>query len=228
MTEPTALQPTPTPRLLVAEIPDLVAARLVFPLLQDRVRAAAGLVLAAAPPRDVEVLEAGTRLTAVFIARFDRSADLDDFWRRAGADAFEPAAAVPGSRAVSVPGIPPGGLADAFLPTAANVHTPARDTPPAYMLVQGSVTDPGPIGEYVSIIMPMLRERHGYYAVYATAPEVDALHGEWHEQAFILSRWPTLEAARDFWWCDRYQQVAIPVRTGHGAFSVLLMPGLAG
>jgi uncharacterized protein (DUF1330 family) len=228
MTENTALDPVTAPRLLVAEIPDLVAARRVFPTLQDAVGASGGTVLGAALPGDVEVLEAGTRLAAVLIARFADSRALDGFWARAGAAAFAPAVAVTGSRAVSVQGVPTAGLPDAFLPTAANVQAPVLRTPPAYMLIQGSVTDPGPIGDYVSIIMPMLRERLGYYAVYATAPEVKVLHGQWDDQAFIVSRWPTLEAARDFWWCDRYQQIAIPVRTGHGAFTVLLLPGIAG
>lgn len=216
------------PRFLVVEIPDLVAARHAFPALQAGVAASGGTVLAMALPREVEVLEAGTRLAAVFIARWDSRRALRTFWDDRGAAAFAPAASVAGSRAVSVKGVPTGGLPGDFLPTVATVASPSLPTPPAYMLVQGSVTGLEAIQQYVGIIMPMLRERLGYYVVYAEAPDVEVLHGRWVEQAFIVSRWPTLEAARDFWWCERYQHTAIPVRTGHGDFTVLLMPGLAG
>lgn len=218
----------PTPRFLVIEVPDLVAARRCFPGLQERATASGGTVLAAALPRDVDVLEAGSRLAAVFIARWDDVASLDAFWTLEGAGAFASAAAVPGSRAVSVKGVPRAGLPGDFLPTVATVEAPSLGTPPAYMLVQGSVTGLEAIQEYVGIIMPMLRERCGYYLVYAEAPDVTVLHGRWVEQAFIVSRWPSIDAARDFWWCERYQETAIPVRTGHGAFTVLLMPGIAG
>jgi uncharacterized protein (DUF1330 family) len=216
------------PRFLVVEIPDLVAARRVFPALQTGVAASDGAVLAMAMPRDVDVLEAGTRLAAVFIARWDSRRALNTYWAGSGAAAFAPAESVVGSRAVSVEGIPPGGLPGDFLPTVATVAAPRLPTPPAYMLVQGSVTELEAIQQYVGIIMPMLRERLGYYVVYAETPDVDVLHGRWVEQVFIVSRWPTLEAARDFWWCERYQDTAIPVRTGHGDFTVLLVPGIAG
>jgi len=219
---------SPTPRFLVAEVPDLVAARRCFPALQARVAASGGTVLAAALPRSVEVLEAGSRLAAVFIARWDDAASLDAFWRSGGRGDFAPAAAVAGSRAVSVKGVPSAGLPGDFLPTVATVDAPQLGTAPAYMLIQGSVTGLEAVQQYVGIIMPMLRERRGYYVVYAESPDVAVLHGEWSDQAFIVSRWPTIDAARDFWWCDLYQDTAIPVRTGHGAFTVLLMPGLAG
>lgn len=219
---------TPTPRFLVIEVPDLVAARRCFPALQKHTAATGGTVLAAALPRAVEVLEAGSRLAAVFIARWQDAAALEASWRDGGADAFAAAAAVPGSRAISVQGIPTAGLPGDFLPTVATVEAPKLASPPAYMLVQGSVSGLEAIQKYVEIIMPMLRERRGYYVVYAEAPDVTVLHGQWNEQAFIVSRWPTIDAARDFWWCERYQDSAIPIRTGHGAFTVLLMPGIAG
>lgn len=186
-------------------------------------------MLAAALPREVEVLEAGTRLAAAFIARWPERAGLDAFWAAEGvASAFAPIARVRGSRAVAVRGVPAAGLPGDDLPTIATVTPPRLPTPPAYMLVQGSVANLEPMQRYVEIIRPMLRERLGYYVVYAQAADVSVLHGTWAEHAFIVSRWPTLDAARDFWWCDRYQRTAIPTRTGHGEFTVLLMPGRAG
>lgn len=220
--------PDEIPQFLVVEVPDVVAARASFGRLATLVRDSGGTVLAAALPRDVEVLETGTRLVAVLVARWTTKAALDALWATAAReDAFAPIARVRGSRAVSVRGIPVAGLPGNFLPTIATVTPPDLPTPPAWMLVQGSVTNLEPIQRYAEIIMPMLRERLGYYVVYAEAPDVTVLHGEWSEQAFIVSRWPDLDAARDFWWCDRYQLTAIPTRTGHGDFTVLLMPGVA-
>jgi uncharacterized protein (DUF1330 family) len=219
----------PAPHFLVLEVPDLVAARATFEAWSPLLEAAGGTLLAAALPRDVLVLEAGTTLAAVLIARFDIAAATRAFWGSADAQrAFEPAGRVVGTRAVIVKGVPAEGLPGDFLPTVATVSAPRLATPPAYMLVQGSVTNLAPIQDYVAIIMPMLRARGGYYVVYAEAPDVTVLHGTWTEQAYIVSRWPTLAAAQDFWFCDQYQDRAIPTRTGHGAFTVLLMPGRAG
>jgi uncharacterized protein (DUF1330 family) len=217
------------PCFVVIEVPDLVAARAGFAGVRPTIESAGGTVLASALPRDVQVLEAGTSLAAVLIARWPAEDMALAWWRSAHVQAaVAPILRLPGSRAVAVRGVPGAGLGDDFLPTAANVHAPRLETPPAYMLVQGSITNVPPIEQYAAIIMPMLRERYGYYVVYAEAPDVRVLHGHWAEQAYIVSRWPTLAAAQDFWTCDRYQDLAIPTRTGHGAFTVLLMPGLAG
>jgi uncharacterized protein (DUF1330 family) len=220
---------TATPQFLVVEVPDLVAANATFDAWQPLLGPRGGTCLASALPRDVQVLEAGTRLAAVLIARFDDAPALEAFWNAEVVQrAFDPVRAIGGSRAVSVKGVPSAGLPGDFLPTVATVTAPVLPTPPAYMLVQGSVTNLAAIQEYVGIIMPMLRERGGYYVVYAEAPDVTVLHGAWSEQAYIVSRWPTLALAQDFWFCERYQHEAIPTRTGHGAFTVLLMPGRAG
>ena len=60
--------------------------------------------------------------------------------------------------------------------------------------------------------------------VFAVAPgEVTALSGVWRDQIFAISRWPTRAAAEDFWFCDRYQTQAIPLRVGYGRFDVNLL-----
>lgn len=217
------------PCFLVAQVPDALAARHAFPALARLAAMAGATVLAVAPPRQVEPLEAGTPLEGVMILRWRDAAALRRWWQDAGTQAAAaPVTSVAGARVVRVAGLPAAGLPGDALPTVASVDAPRLDTPPAYMLVQGSVTAVEPIQRYVAVIMPMLRERGGYYVVYAQAPDVEVLHGVWNEQAYIISRWPTLDAARDFWWCDRYQDIAIPLRTGHGTFTVLLLPGLAG
>jgi hypothetical protein len=49
------------PEFLVIEVPDLVAARGAFAALAAPIAAGGGVLLAAALPRDVQVLEAGPR-----------------------------------------------------------------------------------------------------------------------------------------------------------------------
>jgi uncharacterized protein (DUF1330 family) len=217
------------PCFLVLQVPDTLAAGRAFPALGRLADAAGADVLASAPPREVEVLETGTALEAVMILRWRDRATLLRWWHGAQVrEAAAPVTALEASRVSCVIGIPTAGLPGDPLPTVATVDAPRLDTPPAYMLVQGSVTAVEPIQQYLAVIVPMLRERSGFYIVHAGSPDVDVLHGEWNEQVFIISRWPTLAAARDFWWCDRYQHTAIPLRSGHGAFTVLLLPGLAG
>jgi uncharacterized protein (DUF1330 family) len=219
----------PTPTFLVARIPDLVAAREAFSVIEDTASTAGADVLALAPPRDVQVLEPGTQLAAVAILRWRERAAAEAWWSHSSVRAGLAAARrLAGTCVVLAKGVPWSGLPGDFLPTVATVEAPRLPTPPAYMLVEGSVTNHDPIQRYVGLIMPMLRERGGYYVVYATAADVEMLQGKWTEQAFIVSRWPTLVAAQDFWFCERYQEVAIPERTGHGEFHVLLMPGRSG
>jgi uncharacterized protein (DUF1330 family) len=57
-----------------------------------------------------------------------------------------------------------------------------------------------------------------------SAGEVTALHGEWSDVIFAISRWPTRAAAEDFWYSERYQKTAIPLRlNGAGRFTVSLL-----
>lgn len=124
-------------------------------------------------------------------------------------------------------GIPDEGLPPDwdFLPTHKNVEK-SPSQPPSLMLIEGSVTEEGPIDQYRDIIMPMLKERGAYYLVYTLADGVSVLSGEWSEQFLALSRWPARHLAYDFWLSDEYQEKAIPTRLNAGTFSVLLFDGV--
>ena len=92
------------------------------------------------------------------------------------------------------------------------------------MVIRGSVSDQAGIDGYRDVILPMLKERGGYYEVFALQPgEVTTLSGQWTEQIFAISRWPQRASAEDFWYSERYQTVAIPRRLGAGHFSVHLL-----
>lgn len=209
---------------LVIMIPDAAAANAACGPLADVARRHGGTVLACAMPERVEPLETGTAREAVFIARWPEREAFDRYW----ADVAQARAAierVTGSRAFLIRGFPAEGLPGAALPTVATVQPPDTHAPPAYMLIQGTVTDREAMQAYSGIIVPMLRERGAYYLAQARTPDVTVLFGEWREQAFLISRWPTAAAARDFWYSERYQKTAIPTRAHAGHFRVVLVPG---
>ncbi|MGL6042834.1 MAG: DUF1330 domain-containing protein [Sandaracinobacteroides sp.] len=198
-------------------------------LLFDRwtraIEAARGTVLAAALPADVEPLEAGTVHTAFLLARFAFSPDLDSFWAAATdlADALPP-----GSQALGAAGLPFEGWPGSPVPTIASVSIPASNDPRAYMLIEGTGTDEARMDAYRDIILPMLRARGAYYPLFELGGAVRVLHGTWSYGILAVSRWPDTARAHDFWFSDRYQNTAIPTRTGAGMFEVQLAAGLAG
>jgi uncharacterized protein (DUF1330 family) len=96
------------------------------------------------------------------------------------------------------------------------------------MLIEGSVTDEARIDQYRDIILPMLRERGAYYPLFELGGNVRVLAGEWSQGILAVSRWSSVDPAHDFWFSDRYQNTAIPMRTGAGTFEVQLAEGIAG
>jgi len=189
------------------------------------IEAAHGTILAASPPEDVEVLEKGTTHTGLLLARFAYAPDLETFWKSAKALA----AALPkNSQAMSLPGLPFEGWPGHFVPTIATVDVPASENPRGYMLIEGTPGNEERMDQYRDTILPMLRERGGYYIAFELGGAIKVLHGEWTDMIIAISRWPDVSLAQDFWYSDRYQNVAIPIRTGHGRFDVQLTAGIAG
>ena len=182
--------------------------------------AARGEVLACAAAAAVEVLEAATVHTALLMARFAFVDHLDAAWTALGP-------ALPsGAQALAAPGLPYEGWPGSPVPTIATVRVPAGTR--AYMLIEGTGTDEAAMDAYRDVILPMIAERGGYYPLFELGGTVRVLAGRWSEAVLAISRWPTVAAARDFWFSDRYQRVAIPIRTGHGRFEVQLTEGIAG
>ncbi len=189
------------------------------------IEAARGTLLAAAAPTDVEVLETGTVHTGLIIARFAYAPDIDTFW--AGAAALSTALPA-NSQVMAAAGLPWEGWPGHVVPTIATVDVPASDAPRAYMLIEGSTFDQVRMDAYRDIILPMLRERGAYYPLFELGGSVRVLHGRWQDDIIAVSRWPDISLAHDFWFSDRYQNTAIPTRTGAGRFDVQLTAGLAG
>jgi uncharacterized protein (DUF1330 family) len=131
-----------------------------------------------------------------------------------------PAHSVP--KVLQVNGLPAIGLPDLpDIPTVASVPRPPMGLRNALMVIQGSATNQAQMDKYRDVILPMMKERGSYYEAFALAAgEVVALSGDWKEQIFAISRWPTRASAEDFWFADRYQGTAIPLRIGSGKFTV--------
>ena len=189
----------------------------------DALRRGRATVLAAATADAVEALEPGTRHGGLVIARFFQEADLRDFWRGDGRP--RPA---PHQTALACAGLPWEGWPGHDVPTIATVTVPAADPPRALMLIEGTGTDTDRMDRYRDIILPMMRDRGAYYIAFELGGNVEVLAGEWLEGIFAISRWPARAAAHDFWFSERYQHIAIPIRTGVGRFDVQLTEGLAG
>ena len=220
-----------TPEFLYVQVPAPGPDAAALAVAGAAVERSGGELLACASAADVELLEPGTPAAAVLIARWSGRAAFDAAWGgAAGAAVAGRAAGVPGALVLAAEGLPPEGLPDQLeVPTTASVPIAALATLPTYMAIQGSVTDAERIVGYRDIILPMMIEREALYVVFCIGGSgIRVLHGSWDEQIYAISRWPTHASAHDFWYSERYQTVAIPIRTGIGSFDVHLLRGRAG
>lgn len=192
----------------------------------DAIAAARGAILAIGAAETVKPLEPGTRHTGLVIARFAFVADRDAFW---GSDtAKQLVAADAGLVALACNGIAYEGWPGNFVPTIATVDVPDTGAPRTLMVIEGTGTDRERMDRYRDMILPMMRERGAYYIAFELGGEVKVLAGQWSEGIFAISRWPSKALAEEFWFSDRYQNEAIPIRTGVGKFDVQIIEGIAG
>lgn len=191
--------------------------------LADLVPRQGGEVLAYAPAGKVSTFEPGSVASGLLIARWRKRADAHRASREQLLPMLKnqyPMDTPP--HVLLVEGLPDEGLPETpEIPTTASVPKPAAGLRNMLLVVRGSVWDASRLDAYRNIILPMHKERGGYYEVFAVhADQVEAISGKWTEQILAISRWPTRAAAEDFWFCSRYQQDAIPVRLGAARFSV--------
>lgn len=197
--------------------------------LASLVRSHDGELLASAPSGKVAGLEPGTLAAGMLIARWPHRTQA----RRVSLDVLIPALAAQLPRhsppqLFLVDALPDAGLPDTpDIPTVASVAKPAPGLRNMFLVVRGSAWDTARLSAYRDVILPMHKELGGYYEAFVGQPDqVEALAGEWTEQIFAISRWPTRAAAEDFWFSDRYQTQAIPLRLGAGRFTVHALEGV--
>lgn len=189
-----------------------------------------GKLLAAVAADGVERLETGTPAAGILVAEFENQADIRTLWESAEhAASRELLEASDQALAIGATGLPYVGLPEMMdIPTVASVNPPDVPGPRHYMLIQGIGSDQSRMDQYRDIILPMLKEQGAYYTLFEIEGNVDFLAGESPYTIFAISRWPDHAAGHAFWDSDRYQNTAIPIRTGAGEFWVHFFEGLAG
>ena len=106
----------------------------------------------------------------------------------------------------------------------------AADTPeaPAYMIVLGEVLDrPAFMEGYAAKLPPLYEEYGGAYLALGGGPGIEVLEGDYAPPSYVISKWPSAQAARDFWKSDGYDVLRrARIDNAWGDFDVLLVTGL--
>lgn len=105
-------------------------------------------------------------------------------------------------------------------PTESAPELPAR---PALMLIEADITDMDRFRAYTVAIVPIVQRFGGRYVVMRGARE--DLEGDWGATRIVISEWPSMQAAQDFWNSPEYRQ-AVKLREGTGTFRVTLLETL--
>jgi uncharacterized protein (DUF1330 family) len=102
------------------------------------------------------------------------------------------------------------------------------DTPrPAYLLVQGKVTDMVGFQAYNAALPPIYRKFGGHYLTLTPAAKVEVAEGEPRGESILIARFPSKDAAWGFWKSAEYE-AAKQLRAGKGTFFVTVLDGLPG
>lgn len=95
----------------------------------------------------------------------------------------------------------------------------------AYMVILAEVPDPAAFRDYAVAAGALVAEFGGEYIVRG-AQDTECLEGDWPDETkCVISRWPSMEAARAFWNSDAYAEVR-KLRLGKATVRVHLMEGL--
>jgi uncharacterized protein (DUF1330 family) len=105
------------------------------------------------------------------------------------------------------------------------VSSAAAPERPAYLLVQGRVTDREGFKAYSAALPPIYRKYGGEYLALVPAALVEVAEGEAEDRSIVLARFPSRAAARAFWDSPEYA-AAKRLREGKGSFFVTILEGL--
>ena len=98
---------------------------------------------------------------------------------------------------------------------------------PAYLLVQGHVTDREGFKAYSAALPPIYGKYRGRYIALVPAPLLEVVEGEPENRSVVIARFPSREDARAFWNSPEYAK-AKKLRAGKGTFYVAILDGLPG
>ena len=116
-------------------------------------------------------------------------------------------------------GLPPGALAGGA--AHADESEPAA-TPPGYMIVIGTNVDSARMGPYARATIPLLLEYGGRLLFISEEHAGEVLEGPAFTSSVRVFEFPSLQHARDFYFSERYQREAIPLREGLGTLNVIV------
>ena len=91
----------------------------------------------------------------------------------------------------------------------------------AYMIVYARIDDEAGFAPYVGAVGPLIRKYGGRLIRRDLAPQV--LEGDWPWGTGGLLEFPSIDAAREFWFSPEYEAVK-RLREGVAAFQVILLP----
>ncbi len=103
----------------------------------------------------------------------------------------------------------------------------AKAPPPAYLLVQGQVTDIEGFKAYNAALPPIYAKFGGHYLTVTPAARVEVAEGEPRNESILIARFPSKEAAWGFWKSAEYE-AAKKLREGKGRFYVTVLEGMPG
>ena len=98
---------------------------------------------------------------------------------------------------------------------------------PAYLLVQGKVTDLEGFKAYNAALPPIYKKYGGHYITVTPAPKVEVAEGEPRNESILMAKFPSKEAAWGFWNSAEYV-AAKKLRDGKGVFYVTVLEGFPG
>jgi uncharacterized protein (DUF1330 family) len=98
---------------------------------------------------------------------------------------------------------------------------------PAYLLVQGKVTDIEGFKAYNAALPPIYKKYGGHYITVSPAPKVEVAEGEPRNESILMAKFPSKEAAWGFWNSAEYV-AAKKLRDGKGVFYVTVLEGFPG
>jgi len=94
----------------------------------------------------------------------------------------------------------------------------------AYIIVNGKNYDVNDLAPYAARLPPIYEKYGGEYVAFA--PNYDVVEGSSESQAIIISAWPSVEAAKNFWNSAEYTE-ARKLREGIGEFDVVIVPAIS-
>jgi uncharacterized protein (DUF1330 family) len=109
-------------------------------------------------------------------------------------------------------------LASASAQTAPATTATAK---PGYMVVIGNGVDPKKMSAYAGAAVPLLLKAGGKLMFATEEGQTEVLEGGPFPGSIRVFEFPSLKAARDFYFSPEYQK-AIPLRAGNGKIDVIV------